>query len=60
MLRTLGVLTLLRWFVVAAVLLALWQGFNGDLGAIAAAAWSWVQAGADVVTRIWTAINAGR
>jgi biotin transporter BioY len=57
-LRALGVMTMLRYAVVAMVLLAIWQGFNGDIGVIASTAWGFVQTGADVVTRIWESVNS--
>jgi hypothetical protein len=59
MLRSLGITTMLKWFLVACVLLAIWQAYNGNIGAIAQAVWSWIQAGADVVTRIWNEVNSG-
>ena len=57
MLGKLGITKLLKWFVLAAIAVAIWQGFNGNLGAIAETVWAWVLAGADVVTNIWHAIN---
>jgi len=57
MLRSLGVFTLLKWFAVACVLLAIWRGFEGDLGAIAETVWAWLLYGADVVTNIWNQIQ---
>lgn len=58
MLRSLGITTALKWFAIACVGVAVWQAYNGNIGAIANAVWSWIQAGADVVTRIWNEINA--
>ena len=59
MLRSLGITTLLKWFLVACVLLAIWQGYNGNIGAIVQAVWGWIQTGADVVTRLWNEVNSG-
>jgi hypothetical protein len=58
MLRSLGVMTAFKWFCVAAVAVAIWRGFNGDLGAIISTVWLWIQRGADVVTNIWNSINS--
>lgn len=58
MLRSLGIGQALKWFVLACVAVAIWQAYDGNLTAIADALWRWVQAGADVVTRIWHSINA--
>lgn len=49
----------IRYFVIACVVVAIWQAFNGDPAAILNAAWSWVQAGADLVTRTWESLNGG-
>lgn len=57
MLRSLGLHAALKWFVIACVVVALWRGFNGDLGAIADTLWSWVVRGADVLTSIWQQIQ---
>lgn len=59
MLRSLGITTAVRWFVIACVCLAVWRGFNGDIGAIVDAVWSWIQTGADVVTNIWHEVEKG-
>jgi hypothetical protein len=59
MLRGLGIGTAIRWFVIAAVALALWQGFNGDIGAIMWAIWGYVEQGSEVVTDIWNSVNSG-
>lgn len=59
MLRSLGITSAIKWFVVACVVLAVWQAFNGNIGAIADAVWNLIQAGADVVNRIWDSINSG-
>lgn len=58
MLRSLGITSLVKWFVIACVLLAIWRAYDGNVGAIVDAVWGWVQSGADVVTRIWHSINA--
>jgi hypothetical protein len=57
MLRSLGITTAVRWFVIACVGLAVWRGFNGDIGAIVDAVWGWIQTGAEVVTNIWHEVN---
>lgn len=57
MMRSLGVTSALRWFLVAIVALAIWRGFEGDLGAIATTLWSWIERGAEVVTMIWNEIQ---
>lgn len=57
MLRSLGIMMALKWFVIAAVAVAIWQGFDGNLGAIASTVWAWVEAGSRVVTDIWYRIN---
>lgn len=58
MLRSLGITSLIKWFVIACVGVAIWQSYNGNIGSIADAVWGWVQAGAEVVTKIWNSINA--
>ena len=45
--------------MVGRVLLIFWQAYNGNLVAIADAGWSWVEAGADVVTP-WSPVAANR
>ena len=40
------------------VVVAVWQAFNGDLGAIAEKCISIVQAGADVMTKLWATVNS--
>lgn len=57
MLRSLGIMAMVKWFLVACVLLAIWQAYDGNIGAIANSVWDWIQAGADVVTRIWNQID---
>jgi hypothetical protein len=57
MLRSLGIMAAFKWFVIACVGLAVWRAYDGNLGAIATAIWDWIQAGADVVTRIWDNVN---
>lgn len=58
--RGLGIGVAIRYFVIAAVCVAIWQGFNGDLGAAFWAGWGYVEQGADVVTQIWNSINNGQ
>jgi hypothetical protein len=58
MLRQLGLFVIFRYFVLACFVVAVYKGFNGDLGAIAVAVWEWIQRGADVVTSLWNSINA--
>ena len=57
MLRSLGVYTAFKWFAVAVLAVAVWQGYNGNLAAIADAMWGAVQTGARVVTDIWNSID---
>lgn len=57
MLRSLGIGQAVKWFLLACVAVAIWQSYNGNLSAIADAIWGWIQAGADVVTRLWNSIN---
>lgn len=57
MLRSLGIMTAFKWFVLAAVAVAIWQGFDGDLGAVVSEVWRWIQMGAGVVTNIWNSVN---
>lgn len=59
MLRGLGIGSAFRYFLLAAVGLALWQGFNGDLGAILWTIWGYVEQGARVVTDVWNSVNSG-
>ena len=59
MLRGLGIGTAFRYFVIAAIAVAVWQGFNGDLGAMLWTLWGYVQQGANVVTEVWNSINSG-
>ncbi len=47
----------IRYFVGASVALAIWQGFEGDLGSVAWMAWTYVQQGADVVTDVWHGVQ---
>lgn len=53
MLRSLGIHTAMKWFVITVVAVAIWRGFDGDLGAIASTVWSWVIRGADLLTNVW-------
>lgn len=57
MLRSLGVMTALKWFAVACFFVAIWQGYNGNLAAIADAVWGAVKTGASVITDIWNSID---
>lgn len=54
MLRTLGLHHALRWFLVACVVLAIWEGFHGNLYAMIHTVMHWVQQGADVITSLWS------
>lgn len=58
MLRSLGITTIVKYFVLVCIAVAIWQAFDGNIGAIVTAVWNWIQAGADVVTRIWESVNA--
>lgn len=58
MLRSLGIMTAAKWFVIACIGLAVWRGFNGDLGAIVDSIWGYIQTGADVATNIWNEVNS--
>lgn len=58
MLRSLGVMQMVKWFMLACVGVAIWQAYDGNLGAIADSIWGWVQAGADVVQNVWDSINS--
>lgn len=53
MLRALGITSLIKWFLIACVAVAIWQSYDGNIGAIVDAIWGWVQDGATVVTKIW-------
>lgn len=57
MMRTLGITNLLKWAVLICVGVAIWRGFNGDLGAMASTLWEWILKGADVVTKMWHSIQ---
>lgn len=55
--RTLGITNLFKWALVVVVGVAIWRGFNGDLGAMASTLWAWIIMGADVVTNMWYQIQ---
>lgn len=57
MFRSLGLHHALRWFIIAAIVVAIWQGFNGNLGAMVTWAWHLIQAGAGVATSLWHSLN---
>lgn len=57
MLRTLGIAKLFKWAVVVVIAVAIWRGFNGDLGAMASTLWEWILKGADVVTKMWHSVQ---
>lgn len=58
MLRSLGITSIIKWFIIACVGLAIWKSYNGDIGAIVNAIWGWIQRGAEVVTNIWNEVNS--
>jgi hypothetical protein len=58
MLRQLGLFVIFRYFVLAAAAVAVWKGFDGDLGAIALTLWDWIQKGSVVITDLWNSVNA--
>lgn len=58
MLRSLGITTALKWFAVACVVVAVYRGYNGDVGAVITTVWGWVQSGADAVTNIWHSVDS--
>ena len=57
MLRSLGIFSLIKWFLVACVLLAIWRGFDGDIGAIVDTVIDYIQKGADIVTQLWNEVD---
>ena len=51
--RGLGIKQVASWILLAAVFLAVFQAYNGDLGKMVAGVWGLVQTLADVMTNIW-------
>ena len=45
------------YILLAMVALAIWQGFNGNVSAMADKAWELLQDGANVVTHIWNSVS---
>lgn len=58
MLRSLGIYTLIKWFAVACIVIAVWRGYHGDVGAIVSDLWSLLLKGADLVTYLWHMVNS--
>lgn len=57
MLRRLGLGKLVGWVLLAMILVAVWQGFHGDVHAMVTKAWELIQSGANEVTKLWNSLN---